>query len=138
MAKRKRLLARKQMEKRLQTLGKNIVDAVLDELSDGADLIVAEQKGMAPRDTGVLASTIHRSKVRVGKKTATVTIRAGGKATHAPGNSTRPGGFDYAVEQEFGNRDMPTNPFFYPPIRKNSAKIKARVRKAFGSEVKDF
>ena len=126
------------MVRRLKILGKAITEAVIAELEDGADVIVREQKAAAPKETGRLESTIRRSKVRQGKKSATVTIRAGGRATTTSGGDTRPGGFDYAVEQEFGNKNMPANPFFYPAIRKNEDDIKRKVRKAFRTEVKDF
>lgn len=125
------------MVRRLKVLGKKITEAVIAELDDGADVIVSRQKAAAPKDTGRLESTIRRSKVRQGKKSATVTIRAGGRAT-TDASSTRPGGFDYAVEQEFGNKDMPAHPFFYPPIRQNAEDIKRKIRRAFRAEVKDF
>jgi HK97 gp10 family phage protein len=122
----------------LKILGKRITEAVIAELDDGADVIVARQKAAAPKLSGKLESTIRRSKVRQGKKSATVTIRAGGRATTKEGSGTRPGGVDYAVEQEFGNKNMPAQPFFYPPIRQNEDDIRRKVRRAFRREVKDF
>ncbi|MCV9965457.1 HK97 gp10 family phage protein [Pararhizobium sp. BT-229] len=122
--------------RRLANLGKAITDEVKKALIDGADRIVSEQKALAPRKSGTLLSTIKRSDLKETASQVTVTISAGGDATRKQGNSTKPGGFDYAVEQEFGNQDMAANPFFYPPIRENDPKIRRKVRQAFRKKVR--
>ncbi len=74
--------------------------------------VVEDAKSRAPKDTGAMARGIRRS---VSAKKLTATISAGGKV----------GGVDtyYAQFVEFGTKNMPAQPFFFPACRAHEEEI---------------
>ncbi|WP_339112781.1 HK97-gp10 family putative phage morphogenesis protein [Thioclava sp. GXIMD2076] len=119
------------------------VDAAREAMEEGADIIVAEMRKLAPKGaTGRLALSIGwtwgdlpagtfmidevRSGGNKGDQYATLRLRfyAGSREAF------------YARFQEFGTRDMPAQPFFYPAWRAKRAEFRRLIRKRVRDAIK--
>jgi len=98
--------------KELRQVEKEARHEVVKVLHDQSQLVVEDARGRAPKDTGAMAKGIRRS---VSAKKLTATISAGGKV----------GGADtyYARFVEFGTKNMPAQPFFFPACRAHEEEI---------------
>lgn len=98
--------------KELREVEKEAKHEVVNVLREETWKVVEDAKGRAPKDTGAMARGIRRS---VSAKKLTATISAGGKA----------GGADtyYARFVEFGTKNMPAQPFFFPACRAHEEEI---------------
>lgn len=102
-------------------------------LDDSADDIVRISKTLAPREDGVLQSTI---KKEPGDHELAVKVVAGGAATTIPVRKGIDVSYDYAVGQEFGNAHVPAQPFFFPAVRANRRSRKNRISRAINKAAK--
>ena len=124
---------------RFRALPRAVQEAATQTLEQNANEIVAMMKRLVPKDSGRLAASIGwtwgdapEGTLAVGTLAKSsdsklrITIYAGGK--------TAGGDAFYARFQEFGTENMLASPFFYPSIRANRTKGRARlsrnVRKA--------
>lgn len=91
-------------------------DTIVQVLREEVQKAVDDAKSRAPVDTGALRDGITRS---VSKKNLTATMSAGGKRR----------GVDtyYAYFIEFGTKNMPARPFFYPAARAHEEEIAERL-----------
>lgn len=110
-----------------------IPDAVIAKvkaqlLANAADLVVA-QRAAAPADDGALRESIQYSDASDARRVR-VEVRAGGPTTTRPVRKGASASYDYALAQEFGTRNMPANPFFFPVYRGRKRRYKASLRKA--------
>lgn len=98
--------------KELRQVEKEAKHEVVNVLREQSQLVVEDARDRAPKDTGAMAKGIKRS---VSAKRLTATISAGGKA----------GGADtyYARFVEFGTKNMPAQPFFFPACRAHEEEI---------------
>jgi len=100
------------------------------EALQGAREIGAAMKNAVPRNTGKLADSIRLETDAQGGR---VWIKAGGSATMTANHT------DYALHQEFGTKEMPANPFFYPIWRlykkSTRSKIDRAMKKAIEAEM---
>lgn len=119
------------------------VEAARIAMEAGAQEIVDEMRAMAPHRTGDLrdsigwtwgnapAGTFVIASVRSGKNqgdqyaTLRITIYAGSKDAF------------YARFQEFGTRDMPAHPFFFPTWKAKRAEFRNRIRQRVRAAIRD-
>lgn len=130
---------------RFRALPQAVQDAATATLEQNAKEIVAMMKRLAPKDSGRLAASIGwtwgnapEGSVSLGSVAGSpdsyrrITIYAGNAQTLV--TNSRGAKFQLAKLQEFGTKEMPSNPFFYPAIRANRTRGRARmsrnVRKA--------
>jgi HK97 gp10 family phage protein len=115
--------------------------AARDTLEQNANEIVADMKRFVPvRDEagGTLRDSINwtwgdapEGSIAIGTvggkeySTLRITIYAGG------------GDAFYAVFQEFGTRNMPANPFFYPVWRARKRRVKSRLTRNINKAIKE-
>lgn len=135
-----------QLSPRLQARLAKVPDvaraAAAQAMEEGAAEVVAEMKRLAPVDSGALRDSIGwtwgdvpagtftiadiRSGKNAGEQYATLRIKiyAGSKQAF------------YARWQEFGTKDRPAQPFFYPSWSKMRPKFRARIRAAVKAAIK--
>ncbi|MCQ0987544.1 HK97-gp10 family putative phage morphogenesis protein [Jiella marina] len=121
----------------LKNLPKAARKAVRESIDVEATNIGRRQKRLAPKRSGTLASTIERSEVRETRRDVSVTLMAGGDRTTKPVRNGADTEYDYALGVEFGNEDMPAQPFFYPPIRGANKRIRRRARRLLKQAAKE-
>ena len=130
---------------RFRALPQAVQDAATETLEQNANEIVAMMRRLVPKDSGRLAASIGwtwgdapEGSISVGSVAGSpdsarrITIYAGSAQTMV--TNSRGIKFQLAKLQEFGTKKMAANPFFYPSIRANRTKGRARlsrnVRKA--------
>lgn len=106
-----------------------VADAALDHATDE---IVAEQKRLAPKNTGALAASIRKEK----RGPLSYVIKAGGSLTTREARAGSGKAYDYAMGQEFGNHHSPAQPFFFPGYRIGKKAAKREVRNAIKQAIK--
>lgn len=136
-----------QLSPRLQARLARVPDvaraAAAQAMEEGAEEIVAEMKRLAPVKSGKLrasigwtwgdvpAGTFVIDEIRSGKNegdqyaTLRIKIYAGSKEAF------------YARWQEFGTKDHPASPFFFPAWKKHRPKFRARIRTAVRKAIKE-
>lgn len=109
-----------------------------------ADLMLAGreinmlQRSLAPEEDGVLRGTIRTEPLTDG--TVGVEIKAGGPATTKTVKSGKGAvayTVDYAVEQEYGNKNMPPNAYFWPGYKARRRKAMGQVRRGVRRALKE-
>lgn len=103
-------------------------------VAEGASLIVAEQKRLAPVKTGALRDSVQwtfgdppqGARLGGGKRSESET-----RATITAGSTQVP----YAAFREFGTRRAPATPFFYPGYRTMRKQAKRAIQKAVKASV---
>lgn len=108
----------------------SVVPAVVDDItvanSTSADDFVAMAQRLVPVKTGALRDSIRKSKAE----------SPTGYIVEAGGPTTTVGGYDYALGQEFGTKNIPSSPFFWPTYRVQKKPTKRRALKALRSGIK--
>lgn len=108
----------------------------------GRDL-VAQMKALAPYDEFDLIASIGFD--RKGRDVGTATIRTLkgaasygfiGILVYAGRGLTENRDENYAIFQEFGTKDMPANPYFFPTYRSNRSRLRAKITRAVTRGVK--
>lgn len=96
-------------------VGKNFHEQTLNM----ADELIGNMNDAAPKDTGILASSIRKkdlSKTRSNFQNITVLVIAGGQATTRRPRKGEP--YDYSLGVEFGTIKEAPEPFFYNTYRR--------------------
>jgi HK97 gp10 family phage protein len=123
------------------------IEEVRKAMEKAATDMVRQMQAVAPRDEGTLAASIGwtwgdapQGSMSVGR------VQAGGSAgrafndlvitVYAGGNSATGDAF-YARFQEFGTKNMPANPFFFPVYRANRARTKAAISRGIRKALKN-
>lgn len=136
-----------QLSPRLQARLAKVPDiaraAAAKAMEEGAAEIVAEMKRLAPVESGKLRDSIGwtwgdvpagtftiadiRSGKNAGEQYATLRIKiyAGSREAF------------YARWQEFGTKEQPAQPFFFPIWKAHRAKFRGRIRKAVKAAIKE-
>lgn len=104
-----------------------------DIMVEGRGLNV-DQRGLAPRDDGILVSTIQTNPIG-GDKIGAI-VKAGGPATTRSVGDGLSAQYDYALGQEFGNENTPAKPFFYFPFRAKKRSIKGKITRGIKKAIK--
>jgi HK97 gp10 family phage protein len=125
-------LSSKILQLKIDAMTKALVYLVDIAVAEAADIIVAEQKARAPKDTGALAASIKKTKTGQMK----YRITAGGLATLKEVRQGSHASYDYALGQEFGNHHSPAQPYFFPGYRARKGDAKKKIRDAISSEIK--
>jgi HK97 gp10 family phage protein len=128
----------------MMAIPQNIRDEVARELEVQAAKVVADMKLLVPVDTGALRDSIGwtwgnapTGSVSIGTVNGrqfarmAITIYAGTRDKSLGERDAF-----YARFQEFGTKDMPANPFFYPAWRANKTRVKASLTRAVKRAVK--
>lgn len=119
-------------KKLTEALQQEVHALAVAELNAQADGLVQAMEQVAPRDKGVLVHTIR--KVPDKAKDTVVRIVAGGRETVRPSVSSRP--FDYSRADEFGTKNMPAKPFFFPTYRLKKKKMIATMKRKIIASIK--
>jgi hypothetical protein len=90
-------------------------------------------KMAVPRDEGVLAASIRLET----EEPRRVKIRAGGPTTTRPVRNGVTAKYDYALAQEFGTKEHPANPFFYPTWRLLRKRARSRINRAMKKAIEE-
>lgn len=107
------------------------------ELEEIAEQIVAQMYSLAPQLTGDLAGSIGWTWGDA-PEGSLVIGQVGNNKYGAMRITIYAGGGDqfYALFQEFGTKNMPANPFFYPVWRVNRRRVRSRVTRAIKKAVR--
>ena len=135
-------------QRKMALIPKAIIDEVRKELEKQATELVAMMRRLAPKDTGELANSIDwtwgqapKGSIAIGTVAASegsalrITIYAGNESTVVT-NKTG-GRFQKAKLQEFGTKNMPANPFFFPAYRSKRRKIRGALSRAVKRGIKN-
>lgn len=114
------------LTRKLAAIPKATRSEIRKVLEQSADEMVSLAKGLVPKDTGVLASTIEKGP---GRHDLSVQVRAGGEATTVPARDGQ-GEYDYSRGIEFGNSNTPESPFFWNSYRAVKKRAKGRASRA--------
>lgn len=133
-----KILNLERLRRRLERIPDAIRKRAKADLMQGGREINMLQRSLAPKDDGVLVSTIRTEQLpdpEIG-----VVIRAGGPATTKPVRKSEKGNapqYDYALGQEFGTENMEATPFFYPALNVKKKQVKRNVRRGVKRALKD-
>jgi HK97 gp10 family phage protein len=135
-----------QIVARVEFLSTELEAAAPEALAQGAEIVMAMMRRLAPEDTGKLRRSIRfvigrggdaRTSVRrsgsFGRTQAVGTILAGDETTLVSGSrGARKGGkagrrWQNARLQEFGTQKMPAHPYFFPAWRAQKAKARQKI-----------
>lgn len=130
-----------EFNRRWSAIPVNVRKAARDTLEQNANEIVADMKRFAPvRDEfgGTLRDSINWTWGDA-PEGAMVIGTVGGKDYSTLRITIYAGGADafYAVFQEFGTKDMPANPFFYPVWRTRKRRVKSRLTRNINKAIKE-
>ncbi|WP_454684883.1 HK97-gp10 family putative phage morphogenesis protein [Ancylobacter moscoviensis] len=104
-----------------------------DALKKSAAEWVEAAKSAAPSDPD--GGSFLRESIRSRESdTGGQIVQAGGSTTTRDGGN---GPYDYARAQEFGTREMPANPYFWPTYRLLRKKFISRRRRAVNQAIKE-
>ena len=96
-----------------------------------AEDIANTMRSVAPKDKGDLVESIRLTINEDGR----VYIKAGGKRTTKEVRSGSGVPYDYAFAQEFGTKEMPASPFFWPSYRLKRKPARAKMTRALKKEI---
>lgn len=131
-----------QLRARLRRIPEAVRDEVRREMESRADDLVAAIKAAAPKDFGALTASIGwtwgdapagsfviaQSSKGNSYAAMRITIFAGNEQTVV---TTKSGArFQNAFLQEFGTKEMPANPFFFPVWRVHKRRIRGGITRA--------
>lgn len=136
---------KRKLNKKIPALAR---EAAKQALEQNARELVAEMKRLAPKDTRALANSINWTwgdapagsmvlGTVAGNKYSTmrITVYAGDESTIV--TNSRGVRFQNAFLQEFGTKNMPPSPFFYPSYRGLRRKMKGRVTRSINKALKN-
>lgn len=118
-------------KKLTKDLQKEVHDAAVAELNSQGDTLVSQMIAAAPEDTGNLSHSVRKI---AGKSDTQIRIMAGGVLTIRPSVSSKP--FDYSRADEFGTRNMPAKPFFFPTYRLMKKKMISSMKRKITASIK--
>ena len=122
--------------RKLKALPEAVEKEMRPALQTGADEINGLQRRFVPKEEGVLESTIDNAMLPEKSGRIGVELTAGGKRTTRPVRNGADAEYDYALGQEFGTKDMPANPFFFPGYRLGKKRAKSRITRAINKAAK--
>ncbi len=123
------------------------IEEVRKAMEKAAADMVRQMQAVAPRDQGNLAASIGWTWGDAPKGSMSVgRVQSGGSAGRAfndltitiyAGGNSEAGDAFYARFQEFGTRNMPANPFFFPVYRANRARTRAAISRGIRKALKN-
>lgn len=130
------VMGRAGLKRRFAEIPERIKREVEAELDVVGSQLVAEMESLAPRRGGDLVKSIgfDRGSRKNGAlgisalKSGTAVGRIGITVFAGRGLGDRKN--NHAFYQEFGTKEMPANPYFFPVWRSNRARVKARLSRA--------
>jgi hypothetical protein len=121
-------------QKRLKKLPAKVKLRVEEAIETDAEEWVRLSKALVPKDPidGIFLEPSIRS-----YKTGTggMVVRAGGATTTKPSAG---GPYDYGLAQEFGAREIPAQPYFWPAYRSLKKRFLARRKRALKRAIKEI
>lgn len=123
-----------QMQAMFRRKAKAVIAAARASAAQGGDEVASAVRYLAPRDQGELAASVRVEqagtvKTRKGDRDFIGVIVKAGDATTTVTNDTGEV-FQNARIQEFGTKNMPANPFFFPAWRLNRSRIRSRISRS--------
>ncbi|MBZ9980397.1 HK97 gp10 family phage protein [Mesorhizobium sp. BR-1-1-8] len=119
------------LQRRLAAIPKSVKAGVQSALDTSANELVTAQRALTPRDSGTLQASIKWH--RTGELSRQV--NAGGETTTRPARAGE-GEYDYALGVEFGTRQSPAQPYFWPGYRLVRKRVRSRIKRAISKSVK--
>ncbi|ETX26603.1 HK97 gp10 family phage protein [Roseivivax isoporae] len=135
-----------QFRARWGSLPTRVRKAVIETLEQNAEELVQEMKANAPELSGELRKSIGWTwgdapegsmtlgRVRGDDEALVITIYAGNEKTMV--TNSRGIRFQNAKLQEFGTKEMPANPYFFPVYRLRKRRIKSRLTRNVNKAIK--
>ncbi|MDN3713445.1 HK97 gp10 family phage protein [Paracoccus cavernae] len=120
-----------QMQAMFRRKAKAVIAAARTSAKQGGDEVADAVRYLAPRDQGELVASVRVEqadtvKTRKGdREFIGVIVKAGDASTTISNDAGEI--FQNARIQEFGTKNMPANPFFFPAWRLNRARIRSRI-----------
>jgi hypothetical protein len=131
----------KNLQAQFARFGADLVEEIEKQLDGIGPEFVAEARVLAPKDDLELERSIGWERVRTRGTFSVKKMR--GKALSGRvgirlfvGRELGPDGENHAIFQEFGTKNMPANPYFFPLWRASRARYRARLNRAAGRVVK--
>lgn len=119
---------------RMAKLPESIRKGVNKAIAINAAEWVRVSKSVAPKDPAD-GTPLHDSIRSEVSATGGQIVRAGGLTTTVQNSAGRS---DYAIHQEFGTREMPSSPFFWPVYRSFKKRWNGRRSRALSKAFKEF
>ena len=128
-----------EFNRRWSAIPVNVRKAARETLEQNAEELVSEMKRVAPK--GVSLDLVNSIGWTWGDapEGSMVIGTVGGKDYSTLRITIYAGGGDafYAIFQEFGTKDMPANPFFYPVWRTRKRRVKSRLTRNINKAIKE-
>ncbi len=102
-------------------------------IEKGADEMVNRMKYLVPEDQGDLKRSIKATIT----SDVSATVTAGDETTFVPLRADGGVEIQNAFLQEYGTKDMPRNPFFWPSVNTTKKRVRRRVDRAISKAVKE-
>jgi HK97 gp10 family phage protein len=113
----------------LNSIPKQVRAKIQPSIDQGADEMVARMKHLVPDDPATHGNDLKSRIVKVpGKVPLAVRVQA-----IDPG----PDGFDNALAQEYGTKDMPASPFFWPSVNTTKKRVRRRIDRAISKSISE-
>lgn len=119
-------------KRRLAAIPAAVRKEVSKAIAKDAEEWVALSRAIAPtdpKDGTFLKDSIRHEPTETGGQI----VRAGGETTTKEGQN---GPYDYAIGQEFGTKDMPASPYYWPAYRTLKKRFTARRQRALNKAIK--
>jgi HK97 gp10 family phage protein len=120
-------------KRRLQSVPRRIRAEVNAAIAKDATEWVRLSRHLVPQDPKD-GTPLHDSIRSYETETGGQVVRAGGETTTKPSAG---GPYDYALAQEFGNQEVPAQPFYWPAYRLLKKKFANRRARALRKAIKD-
>jgi HK97 gp10 family phage protein len=113
----------------LNSIPQHVRDNIQPSIDQGADEMVARMKHLAPDDPNTTGSDLKSSIKKVpGKVPLAVRVQA---------IDIGPDGFDNALAQEYGTKDMPASSFFWPSVTTLKKRVRRRIDRAISKSISE-
>ena len=103
--------------KKIEAINKNVIPELQKALEQGTMVVLATAKELAPVDTSLLRTSIHRIKM-------------------SDNEYVIEDGVDYGVYQEYGTSKMQAQPFFRPAVMRHEGTIRSLCDQAIARALK--
>ena len=127
----------KSFQRRLQQLPKEVSSAMKPALEGAGDMVADAQRALAPVDTGDLEQSIHVTSP--GEQTPAYSQPGGSQIAKENEVIVTVGDSDvrFAHLLEYGTRNSPAQPFFWPGYRLTRKRAAAKIKRAMAKAIKE-
>jgi len=113
----------------LNSIPQHVRAKIQPSIDQGADEMVARMKHLAPDDPNTTGSDL---KASIKKVAAKVPL-----AVRVQAIDIGEDGFDNALAQEYGTKDMPASSFFWPSVNTTKKRVRRRIDRAISKSISE-